>query len=103
DIAEGIEVDADQMRMNIDRSQGLVMSEAVAFSLAERIGKNNAHHLLERASRAALSEGRHLYDVLLDSPEVTAQLSEPELAKLFDPMIYAGSSQVMINRLLASL
>ena len=49
DIAEGLEVDAARMRANLDATDGLIMAEAVAMRLAERIGKSDAHHLVEAA------------------------------------------------------
>ncbi len=36
DIAEGLEVDPDRMRANLDTTHGLVMAEAVAMALAEK-------------------------------------------------------------------
>ncbi|HEU0081381.1 MAG TPA: 3-carboxy-cis,cis-muconate cycloisomerase, partial [Bradyrhizobium sp.] len=53
DIAEGLEVDADRMRQNLDTTRGLIMAEAATFALAEKIGKRDAHHLVEAASKKA--------------------------------------------------
>jgi 3-carboxy-cis,cis-muconate cycloisomerase len=79
------------------------MAEAVAFALAETIGKSEAHHLVEAASKTAVAEKKHLRDVLTGDPEVTAKLSARKLAELFEPMAYQGASQALIDRLLASL
>src|SRR5205085_3854484 len=49
DIAEGLEVDAARMRVNLDATGGLIMAEAVTMALAEKIGKSAAHHLVEAA------------------------------------------------------
>jgi len=103
DIAEGLEVDAERMRANLDATRGLIMAEAVTFALAETIGKSDAHHLLEAASKTAVAEKKHLRDVLTGDPRVTAHLSADRIAKLFDPLAYQGVSQAMIDRLLASL
>jgi 3-carboxy-cis,cis-muconate cycloisomerase len=103
DIAEGLEVDAARMRVNLDATHGLIMAEAVTFALAEKIGKSDAHHLVEAASKKAVAGKQHLRDVLTSDPKVTAHLSADKLAKLFDPMAYQGASQTLIDRLLASL
>jgi 3-carboxy-cis,cis-muconate cycloisomerase len=103
DIAEGLEVDSARMRVNLDATDGLIMAEAVTFALAEAIGKSDAHHLVEAASRQAVAGKKHLRDVLAENPRVTAHLSADQLAKLFDPMAYQGVSQALIDRLLASL
>jgi 3-carboxy-cis,cis-muconate cycloisomerase len=103
DIAEGLEVDAARMRLNLDATGGLIMAEAVTFALAERIGKSDAHHLIEAASRKAAAEKKHLRDVLTADSNVTVHLGVEKLAKLFEPMAYQGASQALIDRLLASL
>ena len=103
DIAEGLEVDAARMRVNLEATQGLIMAEAVTMALAETIGKSEAHHLVETASKKAVADKKHLRDILAKDPKVTAHLSADKLAKLFEPMAYQGVSQALIDRLLASL
>jgi 3-carboxy-cis,cis-muconate cycloisomerase len=103
DIAEGLEVDTDRMRANLDTTHGLIMAEAVTMALAEKLGKADAHHLIEDASRRAVASKRHLRDVLADDKRVTEHLDAARLTKLFDPLAYQGASQALIDRLLASL
>src|SRR6266436_2336152 len=103
DIAEGLEVDAARMRVNLEATHGLIMAEAVTMALAETIGKSEAHHLIEAASKKAVADNKHLRDVLAKDPKVTAHLNADKLTKLFEPMAYQGVSQALIDRLLASL
>src|SRR5712671_3978594 len=103
DIAEGLEVDAARMRVNLDATRGLIMAEAVTMALAEKIGKSEAHHLVEAVSKKAVADKKNLRDVLASDAEVTAHLSADKLTKLFEPMAYQGVSQALIDRLLASL
>jgi 3-carboxy-cis,cis-muconate cycloisomerase len=103
DLAEGLEVDAARMRENLDATHGLIMAEAVSFALAEKIGKADAHHLVEAASKKAVADKKHLRDVLTSDSRVTAQLDANSIAGLFEPMAYQGASQALIDRLLASL
>ncbi|HZP77607.1 MAG TPA: 3-carboxy-cis,cis-muconate cycloisomerase [Pseudolabrys sp.] len=102
DIAQGLEVDAARMRANLDITQGLIMAEAVSFALAEKLGKANAHKLVEEASRQAVKDKRHLRDVLKDTAAITSILTHSDLDRLFDPMAYQGVAQSFIDRLLAS-
>ena len=102
DIAEGLEVDAVRMRVNLDATDGLIMAEAVTMALAEKIGKSDAHHLVEAASKKAVKEKKHLRDVLTADAKITAQLGADNIAKFFEPMAYQGASQALIDRLLAS-
>jgi len=103
DIAEGLEVDAARMRANLDATGGLIMAEAVTMALAKKIGKSDAHHLIEAASKKAVADKKHLRDVLISDPQIVAQLSADKITELFEPMAYQGASQALIDRLLASL
>ncbi len=103
DIAEGLEVDASRMRANLDATGGLIMAEAVAFALAEKVGKQKAHHLVEAASKKAVAEKKSFRAVLEQDPAITAHLEAKKIAQLLEPMAYQGVSQTLIDRLLASL
>jgi 3-carboxy-cis,cis-muconate cycloisomerase len=103
DVAEGLEVDATRMRLNLGATHGLIMAEAVTMALAEKIGKSEAHHLVEAASKKAVADRNDLRDVLASDAKVTAHLSADRLTKLFEPMAYQGASQALIDRLLAAL
>jgi 3-carboxy-cis,cis-muconate cycloisomerase len=103
DIAEGLEVDAVRMRVNLGATNGLIMAEAVTMALAEKIGKSEAHHLVEAASKKAVAGKKGLRDVLANDTKVTVHLSAERLTQLFEPMAYQGVSQALIDRLLASL
>lgn len=103
EIAEGLEVDVARMNANLDLTHGLIMAEAVAMALAEKVGKSEAHHLLEAASRKAIETRQHLRDVLAGDARVAARIDAGQLANLFEPMSYQGVSQALIDRLLASL
>ena len=103
DIAEGLEVDGPRMRANLDTTHGLIMAEAVTFALAGKIGKSEAHHLVEAASKQAVAGKKHLRDVLTGDTRITTHLGVDEIAGLFEPMAYQGVSQTLIDRLLASL
>ena len=103
DIAEGLEVDVARMRVNLGATHGLIMAEAVTMALAKKIGKGEAHHLVEAASKKAVADKTDLRDILTKDPKVTAHLGADRIAKLFEPMAYQGVSQALIDRLLASL
>lgn len=102
DIAEGLEVDVVRMRTNLESTKGLVMAEAVSMALATKIGKSEAHKILEAASRKSIETKQHLRDVLAQDARITAHIDDKTLTQLFEPMIYQGVSQELIDRLLAS-
>jgi len=103
DLAQGIEVDADRMRANVDLTHGLIMAEAIVIALAGKIGPQEARKIVEAATRKAVAEKRSLQNVLGDDARVSAHLSGPTLGRLFDPMSYQGAAQTFIDRLIGSL
>ena len=102
-IAQGLEIDADRMRRNLDATQGLILAEAVAFALAPKIGRPEAQKIVDEASRKAVAEKRNLHDVMREDARVTAQLTPGELARLFELMGYQGAAQTFIDRQIGAL
>lgn len=100
-VADGLEVDAERMARNLDLTQGLVLAEAVSIVLAQRVGRDTAHHLLEQCCKRAVAEQRHLRAVLGDEPQVTAELSPAELDHLLDPAHYLGQARTWVERAVA--
>ncbi|PXX67750.1 3-carboxy-cis,cis-muconate cycloisomerase [Pseudomonas sp. LAMO17WK12:I10] len=100
-VADGLEVDAARMARNLDLTQGLVLAEAVSIALAQRLGRETAHHLLEQCCKRAVAEQRHLRTVLGDEPQVTAELSAAELDRLLDPAHYLGQAHAWVERAVA--
>jgi 3-carboxy-cis,cis-muconate cycloisomerase len=100
-VADGLEVDAERMARNLDLTQGLVLAEAVSIVLAQRVGRDTAHHLLEQCCKRAVAEQRHLRAVLGDEPQVTAELSAAELDHLLDPAQYLGQARTWVERAVA--
>ena len=100
EIAEGIKVDADRMQANFDALSGMTMAEAVSAALAPQIGRLPAHDLLRKATMQAKKEKRHLGDVLKDTSEVTAHLSDDEIDQLLEPRANLGSAKRFIERVL---
>jgi 3-carboxy-cis,cis-muconate cycloisomerase len=100
-VVPELEVDAARMRRNLELTQGLVVAEAVSIALAQRIGRDAAHHLVEQCCRQAIAERRHLRAVLGDNPEVATELSPTELDRLVDPTHYLGQARRWVARALA--
>jgi 3-carboxy-cis,cis-muconate cycloisomerase len=100
-VLEGLEVDAEAMRRNIDSTHGLVMSEAVMMGLGPYIGREYAHDLVYDICRQALAQRRPLLDLLAEHPEISKHLDRAALTRLCDPANYLGQSGLMVDRVLA--
>ena len=101
-VLEGLEVDAQRMRHNLDITNGAVMSEAVMMGLGRHIGREVAHDLVYDICRESVKSGRHLLDLLCEHPEVNQHLDRAQLARLCDPANYLGQSGHMVDRVLAA-
>ena len=98
----GLVVDPTAMRRNLERLNGLVLAERLMLALAPRIGRNEAHHLVEELSARSAAENRHLRELALADPRVTAHLAPDAIEHLFDPSTYLGATQDFIDAALAS-
>jgi 3-carboxy-cis,cis-muconate cycloisomerase len=96
-LLEGLEVDPERMRANLELTNGLIMAERLTFALAPALGKAKAKAFMEAACKRAVAEKRHLRDVLKEAPEAAAL----DLDALFDPATYLGASDAFIDRILA--
>ena len=100
-LVEGLEVDAERMRANLDLTHGLVVAEAVMMGLAPGMGRERAHDLVYDLCRVAIAERRALLDVLVDNAEIASLASREQLAAMCDPAAYLGQAGVMVDRVLA--
>lgn len=103
EVFEGIEVQAENMQVNLQCSQGLIMAEALMMSLAPKLGRLNAHHLVEAACKQAVAEGRHLLTVVQENREISALFDAAQLEQIFDPKNYLGNTQAQIDAVLQSV
>ena len=102
-VLEGLEVDADAMRRNIDMTQGLVMSEAVMMGLGRHIGREVAHDLVYDICRQAVGQQRPLLDLLCEDERIMGHVDRAALAAMCDPANYLGQSGLMVDRVLARM
>ena len=58
-----------------------MVSEAVMMGLAPAIGRQNAHDIVYDACRVAAKDGRALYDVLREMPELQGKLTDDDLRR----------------------
>jgi 3-carboxy-cis,cis-muconate cycloisomerase len=100
DMLPDLEVDTARMRQNMEITRGLIFAEAVSMALGDRMGKMPAHILVEAACKKALTEKRHLKDVLLQEPGWHGHLTPADLESLFEVRNYLGSADEFTARVL---
>ncbi|PIO91467.1 3-carboxy-cis,cis-muconate cycloisomerase [Pseudomonas syringae] len=100
-VIPSLQVDAERMAINLQSTKGLVLAEAVSIALAQRIGRDAAHHLVEQCCLRAVEQGAHLRRVLGETPQVSEQFSSDELDRLLDPAHYLGQARHWVERAVA--
>lgn len=100
-VIPGLQVDAERMAVNLQSTKGLVLAEAVSIALAQRIGRDAAHHLVEQCCRRAVEQGANLRQVLGETRQVSEQFSSDELDRLLDPAHYLGQARHWVERAVA--
>jgi 3-carboxy-cis,cis-muconate cycloisomerase len=88
---DGLVVDTDRMRSNLELTGGRVLSERLSYLLAGKVGLAVARESLARAG----AQGASLRDELADV------LSAEELDRALDPLGYLGAATAFVDRALA--
>ncbi len=101
EMLPGLHVDAARMGENLEATHGLIFAEAVTMALGDRLGKIPAHMLVEAACKKAISERRHLKDVLREDPGLRGYLTPADLEGLFDVRNYLGNAEEFVRGVLA--
>jgi len=100
EVLQGFEVNTEHMQQNLECTNGLIMAEAVMMALAPKIGRLNAHHIVEAACKTAVAQNQHLCEVVSQLDEVKAQFSQAEIQNIFKPENYLGNIQQQIDAVL---
>jgi len=95
-----LNVNVEQMRKNIELTQGLVMAERVMIELAKKgMGRQEAHELLRRLSQEAVAKKRHLKDLLSEKKI----FDEQALDEMFRAESYVGVAGEIVDRIVKKL
>jgi adenylosuccinate lyase len=90
------------MLRNLERSGGVVLSEAVMMALAEKIGRDRAHALVLEISRDAHAREVAFRDAVAAHPEVRRRLSPRRLASALEYRNSLGLSGELVDRVVAA-
>jgi adenylosuccinate lyase len=79
------EVDAEQMRTNLELTRGAIFSQSVLLALVEAgLSRDVAYRIVQDSARQSHETRTHLRDVVTALPEVTSILALKALADAFD-------------------
>jgi 3-carboxy-cis,cis-muconate cycloisomerase len=95
ELGEHLVVNRARMLANVKASQGVMLAEALTFALSEHMPRAEAKKIVARASQDALTQGRHLADIVRE--ETNAPL---DWQALREEENYLGAAQELITRVL---
>ena len=84
-----LEIDAARMRANIDRTDGMIMSQRVMLHLSESMSREDAETRIRLAAERSLSSGKGFRAELLIDPVIGPRL-DGTLDALLDPLADLG-------------
>ncbi len=88
-IVRGLRVYPENMRRNLEATQGVIFSQRVLLALIDKgLVRDEAYKLVQRNAMRAWQERTPFLDLLCEDEEVTRHLSREELAPLFDYGFY---------------
>lgn len=84
-IMQGLQVYPENMRRNLELTQGLVFSQRVLLALIDKgLTRQQAYELVQRNAMKSWKQRTSFLGLLKADPEITAHLSPAELESLFD-------------------
>ena len=102
-ILDGLEVDEQRMRANLDMTRGLIYSSRILLALVEKgMDRQEAYKLVQRNAQKVWrneDQGAGLLAMLSGDPEVAARITPEELAAIADPRAYLTYVDTAFERL----
>jgi 3-carboxy-cis,cis-muconate cycloisomerase len=99
DLLAGLEVSSESTKLNLGKTNGLILAENVMMQLAEELGRQEAHDLVITYIAKANENSMTLKEVLIKELD-SKRFSHAEIESWFDPEQYLGTTNMMIDSIL---
>lgn len=97
-LIDGLEVNTQRMRQNLESTHGLVFSQAVLLALIETgLTRDDAYRLVQRNAMVAWDSGAHLKGLIAKDPE--SPLDPATLDECFSAERFLRNAEVVFSRL----
>ena len=97
-----LDVHEAQMRANLDRTDGMIMSQRIVLFLAGAVGREVAEEHVRAAAYAAAEDGGGFRAALLSDPRI-GPLLKGRIDTLLDPETYLGLAAQQVDRTIADI
>ena len=95
-LVQGMEVQAERMRANLELTRGALFSQRVLLALVEQgASRDDAYRIVQRLAQRALTEGRPMRELLAEDPAA----GPLDLDELFDYAPFVRYADEIVGRL----
>ena len=103
-IISNLRFNEENIKKNLDISNGLNMAEAVMIELAKKgLGRQKSHELTRICAMKSLEEKRRFADVLFETEEVAKYLTKGEIKRILNPHNYIGTAVKKVELVIKKL
>ena len=85
-----LRINKETMRLNLDITKGLILSQRLTFFLANKIGKDTANQLMHEVALFAYKNNVSLAEAVRGHKKAAREFSEGDLESLLNPETYIG-------------
>ncbi|WGL15544.1 lyase family protein [Microbulbifer bruguierae] len=100
-LLSNLKVNPSAMAENLNKTNGMIMSQRVTFALAEKLGKTTANTRLHELALEATETGIGLRAAIEQSEDLGNLFTANELDRLFDPSTYTGLAEQQVTAVIA--
>jgi adenylosuccinate lyase len=99
-IMKGLKVYPENMRRNLELTQGLIFSQRILLALIDKgLNREKAYQIVQRNAMEAWQQRKNFLSLLEADNQVTAHLAKAELESLFDYSYYVKHVDSIFERL----
>ena len=99
-ILSGLRIKDENMRQNLEKSEGLIMAEAIMRPIAEKLGRQKAHEVVYEVAMGAAQNNESFADALKQNGTIREAIDVSEIDDFLKPSAYVGLSEQFVESIL---
>lgn len=101
-VLGGLQVREENMARNLERSEGLILAEAVMGKVAEKLGRQKAHDVVYEVAMRSFESGESFGEALKNTEALRGMIEPSEIDELLDPSAYVGLCEHFVDTVSSS-
>jgi adenylosuccinate lyase len=102
EVLGGLQVREENMARNLERSEGLIMAEAVMGKIARKLGRQEAHEIVYDVAMRSFESGERFGEALKSNEALKGVIEPSEIDELLDPSAYVGLCEHFVDAVSSS-